>query len=98
LEQAGVPAPEMMAGHSLGEYSALVCAGALAFEDAVALVAKRGEFMQSAVPAGVGAMAAIIGLDDKLVEQACAEAAGDEVVSAVNYNSPGQVVIAGHKA
>ncbi|PHR63932.1 ACP S-malonyltransferase [Pseudidiomarina marina] len=98
LEQAGVPAPEMMAGHSLGEYSALVCAGALAFEDAIVLVAKRGEFMQSAVPAGIGAMAAIIGLEDKLVEQACAEVAGDEVVSAVNYNSPGQVVIAGHKA
>ena len=97
LEQEGVVAPEWMAGHSLGEYSALVCAGALDFRDAVALVAKRGEFMQSAVPAGIGAMSAIIGLDDKLVEQACAEAAGDEVVAAVNYNSPGQVVIAGHK-
>lgn len=97
LEQAGVAAPEWMAGHSLGEYSALVCAGALDFKDAVKLVAMRGEFMQTAVPAGVGAMAAIIGLDDALVEQACTETAGDDVVSAVNYNSPGQVVIAGHK-
>src|SRR5690554_236376 len=78
LEQEGMVAPKWMAGHSLGEYSALVCAGALDFRDAVALVAKRGEFMQSAVPAGIGAMSAIIGLDDKLVEQACAEAAGDE--------------------
>ncbi|WP_417658370.1 ACP S-malonyltransferase [Pseudidiomarina sp.] len=98
LEQAGVPAPEWMAGHSLGEYSALVCAGALDFKDAVKLVATRGKLMQSAVPAGVGAMAAIIGLDDDLVKQACAESAGDEVVAAVNFNSPGQVVIAGHKA
>lgn len=97
LEQAGVPAPEWMAGHSLGEYSALVCAGALDFKDAVKLVATRGKLMQSAVPAGVGAMAAIIGLDDDLVKQACAESAGDEVVAAVNFNSPGQVVIAGHK-
>ena len=98
LEQSGVPAPEWMAGHSLGEYSALVCAGALDFKDAVKLVATRGKLMQSAVPAGVGAMAAIIGLDDDLVKQACAESADDEVVAAVNFNSPGQVVIAGHKA
>lgn len=98
LEQSGVPAPEWMAGHSLGEYSALVCAGALDFKDAVKLVATRGELMQAAVPAGVGAMAAIIGLDDDLVKQACAESAEDEVVAAVNFNSPGQVVIAGHKA
>ncbi|KFZ29669.1 malonyl CoA-ACP transacylase [Pseudidiomarina atlantica] len=96
LEAQGVVAPEWMAGHSLGEYSALVCSGCMEFTDAVALVAKRGEFMQQAVPAGVGAMAAIIGLDDALVEEACAAAAGDQVVSAVNYNSPGQVVIAGH--
>ncbi|RUO73986.1 [acyl-carrier-protein] S-malonyltransferase [Pseudidiomarina sediminum] len=96
LEAQGVPAPEWMAGHSLGEYSALVCSGAMAFSDAVALVAKRGELMQQAVPAGVGAMAAIIGLDDARVEEACAAAAGDQIVSAVNYNSPGQVVIAGH--
>ena len=98
LEQAGVAAPEWMAGHSLGEYSALVCAGALDFKAAVKLVAQRGEFMQTAVPAGVGAMSAIIGLDDELVEKACAQAAENEVVAAVNYNSPGQVVIAGNKA
>lgn len=97
LEHAGVEAPEWMAGHSLGEYSALVCAGALDFKDAVKLVAMRGEFMQTAVPAGIGAMSAIIGLDDELVEKACTEAAQNEVVSAVNFNSPGQVVIAGHK-
>lgn len=98
LAQRGVPAPKVMAGHSLGEYSALVCADAIAFADAVHLVAKRGEYMQEAVPAGVGSMAAIIGLEDAVVVQACAEAAGDEVVAAVNFNSPGQVVIAGHKA
>ncbi len=98
LAQRGVPAPKVMAGHSLGEYSALVCADAIAFADAVHLVAKRGEYMQEAVPAGVGSMAAIIGLEDAVVVQACAEVAGDEVVAAVNFNSPGQVVIAGHKA
>ena len=96
LEAQGVAAPEWMAGHSLGEYSALVCSGAMDFADAIQLVAKRGELMQEAVPAGVGAMAAIIGLDDARVEEACAAAAGDQVVSAVNFNSPGQVVIAGH--
>ncbi|RUO60357.1 ACP S-malonyltransferase [Pseudidiomarina insulisalsae] len=96
LEDQGVDAPEWLAGHSLGEYSALVCSGAMNFADAVALVAKRGELMQEAVPAGVGAMAAVIGLDDARVEEACAAAADDQVVSAVNYNSPGQVVIAGH--
>ncbi len=90
--------PALLAGHSLGEYSALVCAGVLSLADAVKLVEKRGEFMQSSVPAGVGAMAAVIGLDDKIIIEACANAAGDEVVSAVNFNSPGQVVIAGHKA
>jgi [acyl-carrier-protein] S-malonyltransferase len=88
--------PIVMAGHSLGEYSALVAAGSLALADAVSLVADRGRFMQEAVPAGTGAMAAILGLDDDSVIQVCAEAAGDEVVSAVNFNSPGQVVIAGH--
>lgn len=98
LEQAGAPAPDFMAGHSLGEYSALVCAGAIAFTDAVHLVAKRGEYMQQAVPAGVGSMAAIIGLDDAAVVAACAAVAGDDVVAAVNFNSPGQVVIAGHQA
>lgn len=90
--------PKVMAGHSLGEYSALVCAGAVAFRDAVNLVKLRGEFMQEAVPAGSGAMAAVIGLDDNAVKEACAAAAEGEVCSAVNFNSPGQVVIAGSKA
>jgi [acyl-carrier-protein] S-malonyltransferase len=91
--------PCIMAGHSLGEFSALVCAGALTFDDAVKLVRKRGEFMQSAVPVGLGSMAAIIGLDDAEIDRICAEVTQgeDAVVSAVNYNSPGQVVIAGHK-
>jgi [acyl-carrier-protein] S-malonyltransferase len=90
--------PVVMAGHSLGEYTALVCAGALEYTEAVALVAERGRYMQSAVPAGVGAMAAILGLDDEAVSRVCSEVAGDEVVTPVNYNSPGQVVIAGHAA
>lgn len=90
--------PALMAGHSLGEFSALVCAGALEFADAVRLVQQRGRFMQSAVPLGEGAMAAIIGLDDAAINQACEQAAEGEVVAAVNYNSPGQVVIAGHAA
>jgi [acyl-carrier-protein] S-malonyltransferase len=88
----------MMAGHSLGEYTALVCAGALDFSDAVKLVRLRAEAMQSAVPEGVGAMAAVLGLDDDAVRAVCAEAAEGEVLAAVNFNSPGQVVIAGHKA
>ena len=91
------PVPHYMAGHSLGEYTALVCAGALRIEDAVALVAERGRLMQLAVPEGAGAMAAILGLDDERVIQACKEAAQGEVVEAVNFNSPGQVVIAGQK-
>lgn len=91
-------APAVMAGHSLGEYTALVCAGALAFADGVALVAERGRYMQEAVPAGTGAMAAILGLEDAQVVEACASAAQGQVVSAVNFNSPGQVVIAGHAA
>lgn len=86
----------VMAGHSLGEYSALVAAGVIALEDAVRLVAQRGTFMQDAVPAGVGAMAAVLGLDDDAVRKVCEEAAQGEVVEAVNFNSPGQVVIAGH--
>jgi [acyl-carrier-protein] S-malonyltransferase len=86
------------AGHSLGEYSACVAAGALRFADAVRLVRRRGELMQEAVPAGVGAMAAVIGLAAADVEAACREAAGDEVASAANYNSPEQTVIAGHAA
>jgi [acyl-carrier-protein] S-malonyltransferase len=94
--QQRAPIPALLAGHSLGEYSALVCAGIIDFVDAVKLVEKRGLFMQQSVPAGVGKMAAIIGLDDDKVEQACASAAGNEVVSPVNYNSPGQIVIAGN--
>lgn len=89
--------PEIMAGHSLGEYSALVCAGALSFEDAVALVAERGKLMQEAVPAGTGGMAAILGLEDERVREVCAAAAQGDVVQAVNFNSPGQVVIAGSR-
>ena len=91
-------APDMLAGHSLGEYSALVAAGAFEFREAIALVRFRGEAMQRAVPAGTGAMAAILGLDDAVVEAACAEAAQGEIVQAVNYNSPGQLVIAGSAA
>jgi [acyl-carrier-protein] S-malonyltransferase len=89
--------PSVMAGHSLGEFTALVCADALAFADAVQLVKKRGQFMQTAVPVGEGAMAAIIGLDDEGINAACEASCQGEVVSAVNFNSPGQVVIAGHK-
>ena len=90
--------PEVMAGHSLGEYSALVCAGVLDFQDAVKLVELRGKLMQQAVPEGTGAMYAIIGLDNDAIINACKEAEQGEVVSAVNFNSPGQVVIAGAKA
>ncbi|MGR8930732.1 MAG: ACP S-malonyltransferase [Gammaproteobacteria bacterium] len=90
--------PGWMAGHSLGEYTALVCSGAIAFEDAVNLVAERGRLMQEAVPAGVGAMAAIIGLEDHQVVNACSEVANGEVVAAANFNAPGQVVIAGQTA
>jgi len=90
--------PSVMAGHSLGEYTALVCAGTIDFADGVRLVRARGQFMQQAVPAGAGAMAAILGLDDDAVATACAGAAQGEVVSPVNYNCPGQVVIAGEKA
>ena len=89
--------PSVLAGHSLGEYSALVCAGVLSLTDAVKLVEKRGEYMQACVPAGVGAMAAVIGLDDQAIINACEQAQSDDVVAAVNFNSPGQVVIAGHK-
>ena len=90
--------PAILAGHSLGEYSALVAAGALSFKDALPLVKYRAEVMQAAVPAGVGAMAAILGLDDDVVRAVCAQAAQGEVLEAVNLNSPGQVVIAGNKA
>ncbi len=97
---AGGSIPVRMAGHSLGEFSALVCAGSLPFTDAVRLVRARGAAMQTAVPVGEGAMAAIIGLEDEAIDGACRTAAGDsgQVVAAVNYNSPGQVVIAGHTA
>ncbi|MFT4994478.1 MAG: [acyl-carrier-protein] S-malonyltransferase [Paraglaciecola sp.] len=100
LQQIGADKPDYMAGHSLGEYSALVCAGVIEFSDAVKLVEARGQFMQQAVPEGVGAMFAIIGLDDALVLASCqqAEAETQEVVSAVNFNSPGQIVIAGNTA
>lgn len=90
--------PDVMAGHSLGEYSALVAAGALTLQDALPLVRLRATAMQSAVAEGVGAMAAILGLDDDTVRALCTEAAQGEVLEAVNFNSPGQVVIAGHKA
>ena len=95
-QQQGGATPALMAGHSLGEFTALVCAGALDFADAVKLVRARGQFMQTAVPVGVGAMAAIIGVDDQAIIDICAEAAAGECVQAVNFNSPGQVVIAGH--
>jgi [acyl-carrier-protein] S-malonyltransferase len=89
-------APAFLAGHSLGEYTALVCAGSLELQQAVRLVAMRGKYMQEAVPAGQGAMAAILGLADEQVIAACAQASQGEVASAVNFNSPGQIVIAGH--
>ena len=90
--------PTVLAGHSLGEYTALVSANVISFEDAVGLVAERGRCMQKAVPANVGAMAAILGLDDEQVIQICADTAGNEIISAANFNSPGQVVIAGHRS
>jgi [acyl-carrier-protein] S-malonyltransferase len=97
-QQAGGAQPTMVAGHSLGEYTALVAAGALDFASALPLVRYRAEVMQGAVAEGVGAMAAILGLDDDTVRAVCCEAAQGEVLEAVNYNSPGQVVIAGNKA
>jgi [acyl-carrier-protein] S-malonyltransferase len=90
--------PAMLAGHSLGEYTALVASGALSFAEALPLVRYRAEVMQAAVPAGIGAMAAILGLEDDVVRAVCAEAAQNEVLEAVNFNSPGQVVIAGNKS
>ncbi len=95
-QAAGGPRPDVVAGHSLGEYSALVAAGALAFRDAVPLVRFRAQAMQDAVPAGVGAMAAVMGIDEAGIAAACAEAAQGQVVEAVNFNAPGQIVIAGH--
>ena len=90
--------PSILAGHSLGEYTALVVSGGLSFADSLPLVRYRAKVMQNAVPAGVGAMAAILGLDDDTVRAACAEAALNDVLEAVNFNSPGQIVIAGNKA
>ncbi len=98
LREKQFPVPSVVAGHSLGEYTALVCADALSFSEAVRLVEDRGRFMQAAVPAGEGAMAAILGLDDDNVITLCEKAAQGEVVEAVNFNSPGQVVIAGNTA
>ncbi|QUN04604.1 ACP S-malonyltransferase [Shewanella yunxiaonensis] len=96
-QASGKALPQMMAGHSLGEYSALVCAGVIPFKEAVKLVELRGQLMQQAVPAGTGAMYAIIGLDNDTIANICAECAQGSVVSPVNFNSPGQVVIAGEK-
>src|SRR5437868_5261701 len=98
-EAEGLPRPDFVAGHSLGEYSALIAAGALSLSDAVQLVRKRGRYMQEAVPLGAGAMAAILGAGIETVEAACAEARqGEEVCSPANINSPGQIVIAGSAA
>jgi [acyl-carrier-protein] S-malonyltransferase len=96
--EAGGADPLAMAGHSLGEYTALTAAGVISFSDAIALVRVRARAMQEAVPRGVGAMAAILGLDDAVVREACSEAAQGEIVEAVNLNAPSQVVIAGHRA
>jgi [acyl-carrier-protein] S-malonyltransferase len=96
-DERGGPQPEVVSGHSLGEFSALVAADALPFAEAIALVRLRGQFMQEAVPLGSGAMAAILGLEDAQVIEACRAAAGGEVVEAVNFNAPGQVVIAGQR-
>ncbi|PKM22825.1 MAG: [acyl-carrier-protein] S-malonyltransferase [Gammaproteobacteria bacterium HGW-Gammaproteobacteria-14] len=97
-QQRGAARPDFLAGHSLGEYTALVCAGVINLGDAVRLVERRGQLMQLAVPAGTGGMAAILGLEDDQVRQACASAADGDVVEAVNFNAPGQVVIAGSSA
>ncbi len=95
---AGGARPAILAGHSLGEYTALVCAGVLGLHDAAGLVRERGRLMQSAVPDGVGAMAAVLGADDEVIAMACAEVAGEQIVAPANFNSPGQTVIAGHAA
>ena len=98
MEAEGFPLPEFVAGHSLGEYSALVAANALSFSDAVKTVRKRGTYMQEAVPVGVGAMAAILGLDLQTIEEGCGEAAQNEICSPANINSPAQIVIAGNES
>lgn len=97
-QEAGGSLPDYFAGHSLGEYSALVASGVMSFEDAVAVVAARGRFMQQATPAGTGAMAAVIGLEDQQLRDICEQAQQGEVVACANFNSPGQVVISGDKA
>jgi [acyl-carrier-protein] S-malonyltransferase len=97
-QSRGGKTPSMLAGHSLGEYTALVCAGVIGFADAISLIRRRAELMQQAVPAGEGAMAAILGLDDDKVLGVCSDASGGEVVQAVNFNTPGQVVIAGARS
>ena len=89
--------PTVLAGHSLGEYTALLCAGVISFEEAVSLVSERGKSMQRSVPSDVGAMAAILGLNDNVLEKICTDTSKDEIVSVANYNSPGQIVISGHK-
>ncbi|MDQ3798312.1 MAG: ACP S-malonyltransferase [Acidobacteriota bacterium] len=98
MEAEGFPTPDFVAGHSLGEYSALVAAGAMSFADAVRIVRRRGTYMQEAVPVGVGAMAAIIGAPLETIETACADAAEGEICSPANINSPSQIVIAGNSA
>ena len=95
MESKGFPMPDFVAGHSLGEYSALVAAGALSLTDAVQTVRKRGQYMQDAVPVGVGAMAAILGLDSEIIEEVCAHSAQGQICSPANINSPSQVVVAG---
>ncbi|GAB2504480.1 ACP S-malonyltransferase [Arenimonas alkanexedens] len=97
-EAAGGPRPALLAGHSLGEYAALVAAGVIDLADGARLVRERGRLMQLAVPAGIGAMAAVLGAEDEQVAEACRQASGDEVVVPANYNSPGQIVIGGHAA
>ena len=97
-QQLGGPSPALLAGHSLGDYAALVSAGALSLHDGARLVRKRGQLMQDAAPAGTGAMAAVLGAEDATVIEACREASGEEVVVPANFNSPGQVVIGGHAA
>lgn len=96
-QELGGAQPDYLAGHSLGEYSALVAAGVMPFKDAVAIVAERGRLMQQATPAGVGAMAAVLGLDDQALRDICTRVAGDEIVACANFNAPGQVVISGAK-
>ena len=98
LKNSGIDKPKFIAGHSLGEFSALVAAEVLNFEDALVIVAKRAQLMQAAVPEGVGAMAAILGLDDKTVIDMCKNIDSSEIIEPVNFNSPGQVVIAGHRS